>query len=343
MSTKTHHHPSLPAIDQEKIDPTKDVVAEKNSSVLLLSILAPVIPIEDTTKSATQIDDSVVTTTTTTAATKTISLSSIKKYDDDGNNDENDGGNDGNDGNDSNDNDCHCHSANVPAKILQHGRSSEEDSEAERFHQPPPSDKKQWNNDSICTNFVIKQQDSTGSSDIPSDDGSPLTPPHKYFTPIIERKSASPLIDLCQDNIHITTNNISFSTYHHNKNAQPIQPQQHQTVLPYHKLNDISRGILAKDLSLLINSVPVSSGKPSIQHNSNNKSLRDSFILQSILLRNTKTTEICSSNGSMHSFIQNNRSQDHLQQSNDFLSLSLSPPLSRRRNMPALRGPFVSL
>lgn len=27
----------------------------------------------------------------------------------------------------------------------------------------------------------------------------------------------------------------------------------------------------------------------------------------------------------------------------DFLSLSLSPPLNRRRDMPALRGPFVSL
>ncbi|GAB0095633.1 hypothetical protein DMENIID0001_110340 [Sergentomyia squamirostris] len=31
------------------------------------------------------------------------------------------------------------------------------------------------------------------------------------------------------------------------------------------------------------------------------------------------------------------------QQQQDFLSLSLSPPLNRRRDMPALRGPFVSL
>jgi len=33
--------------------------------------------------------------------------------------------------------------------------------------------------------------------------------------------------------------------------------------------------------------------------------------------------------------------EDKAQQ--DFLSLSLSPPLNRRRDMPALRGPFVSL
>lgn len=351
MSTRTHHHPAHQALNPEQTD-LNDVDDEKrtNSSVILLSILAPAAPSNDTTISK-HID---------------ITLTSPIPFDECGGNDKN--------GADTNDSAYQC--SKMSTKLVHTGSSEEDRSDKEI------NDELIMVADThdVISSYLVKPQDSVDSSDIPSNDTTPekpntpntpfssilttslplkctinepdgsLSPPTASSSPsplptttlhtfnsFMEAKP-SPLIDYKSDNVHITTNNSTFSTYHY-KSPHTILPcQQHSN-----KLNDINRGILAKDLSLLVNSVPISSYKSKLQSKTISSQLRDTFAVQSMVHQNVRANDIKNNYASLHICIQKNKSQDHLQHSNDFLSLSLSPPLSRRRDMPALRGPFVSL
>lgn len=327
MSARTHHHPSHQSLSQEKVDSSNDDV-EKNNSVVLLSILEPIIPVES--PDHTEISNSIA---------QDILLSPVK--------------------NQQNPTEYHHHSLQVIN--LQSERSSEEESEKDDLNKisgewfdkndDKPDEK---NDDNLSVFSTVKQQDSIGSSDIPSNDTTPeksnaqttlfsvsskpvigyldgTTLTHKHFNNIIEIKT-SPLIDHKTDNVHIITNNNTYSTYH--------QTTSHTFLPNHHKFSDINKGAFAKDLSLLINSVPISSGKPLFKRNFIGRH-KDPIILKTSHITSLKTIDCCDYE-SVHTYKQKNKSQD-LHQSNDFLSLSLSPPLSRRRDMPALRGPFVSL
>lgn len=342
MSTRTHHHPSHQSLTQEQEKDPSDAAIEKSSSVLLLSILAPVIPTDSTEPSKS-----------TTLSPADITQSPIKcKYDGDADS---------------------FHTTTISSSIttdittntnittningsnkLLFDSSFEEElqragldtDETELVHAYP-------NDNGV--GFSVKQQDSVGSIDQPSNEttpengnkespafsvlSSPTRPiytlpddtPPKSLHEILATKT-SPLIDFKTDHLHITANSNTFSTYHH-KTSPNFLPCQN-------KYGEINRGILAKDFSHLINSVPIASATQYFKQNISNP-VHTSLPLHS-LFRSPKASAF-GGHGILHICKQKNKSQDHLQQSNDFLSLSLSPPLSRRRNMPALRGPFVSL
>ncbi|KRF84825.1 SRSF protein kinase 3 isoform X5 [Drosophila virilis] len=107
------------------------------------------------------------------------------------------------------------------------------------------------------------------------------------------------------------------ATHHHVNVATPLVTSAHHLHLHHH-----GSGVAHQPLSL---------GTLTSSQSTTKLSYRDDFLQQIGYL---PTTRIYSTPTSIVD-------EDKAQQ--DFLSLSLSPPLNRRRDMPALRGPFVSL
>ncbi|XP_023168204.2 SRSF protein kinase 3 isoform X5 [Drosophila hydei] len=107
------------------------------------------------------------------------------------------------------------------------------------------------------------------------------------------------------------------TTHHHVNMAAPVVASAHHLHLHHH-----GTGVAHQPLSL---------GTLTSSQSTTKLSYRDDFLQQIGYL---PTTRIYSTPTSIVD-------EDKAQQ--DFLSLSLSPPLNRRRDMPALRGPFVSL
>ncbi|XP_030570946.1 SRSF protein kinase 3 isoform X5 [Drosophila novamexicana] len=107
------------------------------------------------------------------------------------------------------------------------------------------------------------------------------------------------------------------AAHHHVNVATPLVTSAHHLHLHHH-----GSGVAHQPLSL---------GTLTSSQSTTKLSYRDDFLQQIGYL---PTTRIYSTPTSIVD-------EDKAQQ--DFLSLSLSPPLNRRRDMPALRGPFVSL
>ncbi|XP_064545050.1 SRSF protein kinase 3 isoform X5 [Drosophila montana] len=107
------------------------------------------------------------------------------------------------------------------------------------------------------------------------------------------------------------------AAHHHVNLATPLVTSAHHLHLHHH-----GSGVAHQPLSL---------GTLTSSQSTTKLSYRDDFLQQIGYL---PTTRIYSTPTSIVD-------EDKAQQ--DFLSLSLSPPLNRRRDMPALRGPFVSL